>query len=77
LMDNIKTHNSDFYPAMILREVVLWLWRITSLLLLLFVFKYYDLSTDNILKLTLVFLWFLFIILPWTIYLWEKNEKHL
>jgi hypothetical protein len=25
LMDNIKTHNSDFYPAMILREVVLWL----------------------------------------------------
>lgn len=77
LMDNIKTDTADFYPAMILREIILWIWRITSLLLLLFIFKYFDLSTNSILKLTLVFLWILFIIIPWSIYLWEKNEKHL
>jgi hypothetical protein len=35
-MDNIKTDNNDFYPAMILREIVLWIGRICALVLLLF-----------------------------------------
>lgn len=75
LMDNIKTGNSDFYPAMIMREIILWIWRITALLVLLFITKNSNLGTENILSLWLIFIWICFILLILSIYMWEKKEK--
>lgn len=77
LMDNIKTPNSDFYPAMILREILLWAWRILALLVLLFLSWYTRLTLIEVLQQWLIFAWLFTIMLSWTLYLWEKYEKHL
>jgi len=77
LMDNVKTGNSDFYPAMIMREIILWIWRITALLVLLFITKKSNLWTENILTFWLIFTWICFVLLIWSIYMWEKKEKDL
>jgi hypothetical protein len=77
LMDNIKINDGDFYPAMIMREVILRLWRIVWLSLVILLPYYLNINTTTILKLILSFLWFLFISISWSIYLREKNEQHL
>lgn len=76
LMDSIKAWNNDFYPAMLLREAVLWIWRIGSLLILLFIFKNMNLTLELNLKIWLIISWIVFIFLYWSIYFWEKKEKN-
>ncbi len=77
LMDNIKTGESDFYPAMVLREVLLWWWRITALVLLFCISLYSWFAIENILKIGLTLMGITFLIKIVTIYWWEKYERDL
>lgn len=77
LMDSIKVENSDFYPAMLMREVILWIWRIFALLGLFFINKTSIFSVNDLLKSGLFFLGISCILIIGSIYLWEKNEKDL
>jgi hypothetical protein len=53
LMDTIKVKWSDFFPAMILREIPLWVWRIFIIIFFIFLVKIW-IETENILKIWLV-----------------------
>ncbi len=77
LMDNIKTENSDFYPAMIMREIFLWVWRIWALLVLSIITKsnILNFDTTQTLKIWLLLIWVFYILSVISIYFWEKNEK--
>ena len=77
LMDNIKINNGDFYPAMLMREVILRLWRVMWLSLIILALYYLNIDKSSMLQLILLFLWFLFVCISWSIYLREKNEQHL
>lgn len=77
LMDNIKTDNNDFYPAMILREIVLWIGRICALVLLLFFVNLELFENEVILRIWLISEWIAILLLFVSIYFWEKKEKHL
>jgi len=76
LMDNIKTGNSDFYPAMILREYILWIWRFLWLVLLYIVSKVLDFSNIETIKLWLVWIWICYVCIILAMRLWEKYEKN-
>ncbi len=75
LMDNIKTDNNDFYPAMILRESILWIGRIIALLVLLFFANSKIFDNEAILRIWLIIEWIGVLLLFISIYLWEKYEK--
>lgn len=75
LMDNIKTDDNDFYPAMLFREFILWIWRIWALLILYFLLYFTHIDTTDILKSWLLMRWLFLILLPFAILLWEKHEK--
>jgi len=76
LMDSIKTKTSDFFPAMIFREVVLWIWRVLALIILYVLLYFTQINTNEILQSWLLIRWLFLIILPFTILLWEKYEKN-
>jgi hypothetical protein len=75
LMDNVKVNNSDFYPSMIMREVLTWIWKILSLFILLLFVKFTNMSIDMVMKITLILLWIMFAIKPMFVYMREKYEK--
>ncbi len=74
LMDTIKVKWSDFYPAMILREISLWFWRILILILFIYFVKIW-LDTIDILRLWLFFIWVFLISAWWSIALHMKYEN--
>ena len=63
LMDTIKVKWSDFFPAMILREITLWVGRIAIIIIFVFLVKFW-INTENILKIGLISIW-IFLILAW------------
>ena len=75
LMDSIKTESSDFYPAMILREYVLWMWRLLWLIWLYILSKVLDFSNSETIRLWLMFIWICYLLTILIIQLWEKHEK--
>ncbi|MDD3303033.1 MAG: hypothetical protein PHN31_05750 [Candidatus Gracilibacteria bacterium] len=77
LMDSIKTEKSDFFPAMILREIVLWIGRMLSLIMLYVLLFFTKIDTNEILQSGLLIRGLFLLILPFTILLWEKYEKNL
>ena len=74
LMDTIKVKWSDFYPAMILREISLWVWRVSILFLFIYLVKIW-LGTDDILKIALISIWIFLILAWWSIALHIKYEN--
>ncbi len=77
LMDYIKTDDNDFYPAMIMRDFVTWIWRILALIILYILLESSTIDTINILKSWLILRWFFIILTPFTILLRQKYEKKL
>ena len=75
LMDSVKQWESDFYPAMILREVFLWLWRLTILVILYFMYVYIDMSHETFLKIMLITLAVIFYFIIFSLCCWEKYER--
>lgn len=75
LMDSIKHWKSDFYPAMILREVVLWWWRVSAFALLYALHLYGGFTQFDFVRVGFVFTAFLWIPFIYIVYLWEKHEK--
>ena len=73
-MDTIKVKWSDFYPAMILREIPLWVWRVSILFLFIFLVKIW-LGTDDILRIGLISIWIFLILAWWSIALHMKYEN--
>lgn len=73
-MDTIKVKWSDFYPAMILREISLWFWRITILLFFIFLVKSW-INLENILRIGLWSIWIFLILAWWSIALHMKYEN--
>jgi len=74
LMDTIKVKWSDFFPAMILREIPLWIWRIVIIILFIFLVKSW-IETENILKIGLLLVWIFLILAWWSIALHMKYEN--
>lgn len=77
LMDSIKVEWNDFYPAMIMRETILWIGRMFTLFILFIFLKSWKFDTENILRLWLILNGILLMFLSIGIYFWEKKEKHL
>ncbi|MFA5917248.1 MAG: MFS transporter [Candidatus Gracilibacteria bacterium] len=77
LMDSIKTKNNDFYPAMLMREFVLWIGSMSGLTTLLILINFTKFDTEKFLKIGLIYNGFSFIFLMFCIYLWEKYEKNI
>jgi len=77
LMDSIKTGNSDFYPAMIFREYVLWGWRFLWLVLLYILSKILYLNNIETVKIWLILIGICYLLITITIKLWEKYERTL
>lgn len=75
LMDSVKTQNNDFYPAMLLRESILFIWRILSLWVLLLFLTQFWVSEKSALQWWVLAISSLFIVLIITVYHWEKFEK--
>lgn len=74
IMDTIKLKWSDFFPAMILREVLLWIGRIIVMWIVLYISFYSSLDLKNILRVG-ISLMPLFLALTWvSIYLHLKLE---
>lgn len=74
LMDAIKTETSDFYPAMIMREFLLWLWRVLVLGGLFVILKIIKVSPELVLQGGLLWVAFMFLAHILTLHLWEKYE---
>jgi hypothetical protein len=53
-MDNVKTNSSDFYPAMVMREVILWIGRLIAFIFVVALFYYYDNNTELLIRLLLI-----------------------
>lgn len=63
LMDTIKAKWSDFFPAMIFREITLWLWRVFIIfILILLYYKWFN--NEEIIQFGLISIWIL-IIFAW------------
>jgi len=75
LMDNIKTCENDFFPAMLFRDFVQYLWRLVALFSFLYISLNYNFSFEKILKIWLFSIGLLYIILVWSIFLWRKYEE--
>ena len=72
LMDNLDTW---FFPTMLLRELLLWIGRILSLLFLLGVVLFFELDTRYFLYVVMGVLLMMYIFVYVTIYLFEKRES--
>jgi Na+/H+ antiporter NhaC len=53
-MDNVKTDSSDFYPAMVMREVILWIGRLIAFIFVLIMFYNFDNDTELLIRLLLI-----------------------
>lgn len=75
-MDNIWLEDSDFMPSMLLREAVLWVWRILYWLIAYFTFTniIWE-SLENQARIAVLWVSLVLILMIWTIYMWEKKEK--
>lgn len=74
LMDNVKIPGSDFYPSMILREIILTIGRFVAIGILIFFFYYwFDLQT--LLQIGIACIGINYILKSGLIYLWDKHEK--
>jgi len=76
MMDNIKILDNDFYPSMLLREIILWIWRVISLGIIFILSIYFWFELTFILRIWLIIIWFSHIFLYIWAYLREKHEKH-
>lgn len=76
LMDGIKTEESDFYPGMILREVILWTGRLISIVFLLFFLYVLQFDTEMIIRIWLFGAGISFLLGIGSIFCWEKYEKN-
>jgi len=75
IMDSIKLKWSDFFPAMILREVILWIWRLITILIILYISIYSWFELESILKIWILLIPF-FMFIAWiSIYLHLKYEN--
>lgn len=75
IMDSIKLKWSDFFPAMILREVLLWIWRIAVILLILYITIYSKQNLETILIIWLSLIPIFLIIARISIYMHLKYEE--
>jgi len=74
-MDNVKTEISDFYPAMLLREILLLIWRLLAFIVLFILFYHFDYNIEYLIRITLVLIWISYITQVVLIKYWENNEK--
>lgn len=75
-MDNVKTLQSDFYPAMVFREIILWIWRIIAFWILYYLFDLYSNNIEFLIQIILIIIWISYITQVWLIYMWNKYEKN-
>ena len=75
IMDSIKLKWSDFYPAMILRDVILWIWRFTTVWIILYISIFFWFNLESILRIWIVLIPIFMFIAWWSIYLHLKYEK--
>lgn len=74
-MDYIKHESSDFFPAMILRELVLIFWRIIPIIFIILFIKWFWASKENLLSIILSFIIFGQILAFSFVYLFDKKEN--
>lgn len=74
-MDNVKTSKSDFYPAMVFREIILWIWRLIAFIILYYLFNFYSNNTELLIQILLIIIWVSYITQVWFIYMWNRYEK--
>lgn len=74
LMDAIKTETSDFYPAMIMREFLVWLWRLLALGGFFVILKMTEISPELLLQGGLFRIALMYLAHILTLHLWEKYE---
>lgn len=74
LMDSIKTQNNDFYPAMVMRESILWLWRISGIITLLLISRFYWTNIEAMLSVWVVLSGIAYMLVAGAIYLWERYD---
>lgn len=75
IMDSIKLEGSDFFPAMILREVLLWIGRVIVMGIVLYISLASDLDLKNVLRIGISLIP-LFLFVTWgSIYLHLKVER--
>jgi len=75
IMDSIKLDWSDFYPAMILRVFVLWIWRLIIIWIFIYISIFSWLELDYILRFWIILIPVFMFIAWWSIYLHLKYEK--
>ena len=75
LMDSIKTQNNDFYPAMVMRESILWLWRISGISILFLICTIYWGSIETTLSIWVILSGISYMLLAGSVYLWERYER--
>jgi hypothetical protein len=75
IMDSIRYKGSDFFPSMILRETVLFCWRLFWLLLIVFLYSFFEFSQGSFLRIWLFILGIFLIFLYVSLYYWEKYQK--
>ena len=76
LMDNIHIWESDFYPSMLMREILLWLWRAIAVIFLVYIIFYIKIDMMSIIRIWLFATAMCFLFSLGSIYFWEKFEKN-
>lgn len=74
-MDNVKINWSDFYPAMVFREIILWLWRFIAFIILYYMFNLYSDNIEYLIRLLIIIIWISYITQVYLIYKWKNNEQ--
>lgn len=75
LMDSMETCDNDFYPSMMWREVLLWIWRIWILSLFALIISLFSFDLETTLRTWILLCVVSYFLLVLFIYLWEKFEK--
>ncbi|MFK7780413.1 MAG: hypothetical protein QM490_04755 [Candidatus Gracilibacteria bacterium] len=76
IMDSIKIKKSDFFPSMLLREVIINLARVLTLLISLYITNIYGNNLEFFLKLLLIISGFSYLLTWFTIKMHIKYENH-
>lgn len=74
-MDNVKHENNDFYPTMLFREILLWLWRILGFMYVVSIFLLFQDNIELVIRMLLISFSIFFLLQILFIYLWRKYEK--
>lgn len=72
-ISKIKYSKNDFFPTLIFREAILWLWRISSLIIILLIIKHYPNDIKKVFWYSFLSLWFFYILSPLFVILEEKK----